>query len=48
MKEELKGNPGPESTGRPVYEPPRVQELDQKDVLKTLQITSAGATWWTS
>ena len=31
---------------RPVYEPPRVTVLDQKQVLEVFQITSAGVSWW--
>lgn len=28
------------------YEPPSVTVMDEKDVLKTFQITSAGVSWW--
>ena len=34
------------SEARPVYEPPRVTVLDQKQVLEVFQITSAGVSWW--
>lgn len=48
MKKDENTRPESERTEHRGYEPPRIQELDQKDVLKTLQITSAGATWWVS
>lgn len=28
------------------YEPPRVTVMDEQEVLKTFQITSAGISWW--
>ena len=31
---------------RPVYETPRVTVMDEADVLKTFQFTSAAITWW--
>jgi hypothetical protein len=31
---------------RPVYEAPRVTVMDEADVLKTFQFTSAAITWW--
>lgn len=34
------------SEARPVYEPPRVTVLDQKQVLEVFQITSAASSWW--
>lgn len=33
---------------RPQYESPRVSKLSEKDVLKSFQVTSAAATWWTT
>jgi hypothetical protein len=31
---------------RAPYEPPRVQLMDEEEVLKAFQVTSAGITWW--
>lgn len=31
---------------RPAYETPRVTVMDEADVLKTFQFTSAAITWW--
>ena len=31
---------------RPAYEPPRVTVMDEADVLKAFQFTSAATTWW--
>ena len=33
------------ATGRP-YEAPRAQVMDEKEVLKVFQITSASVSWW--
>jgi hypothetical protein len=33
------------ATGR-TYEAPRAQVMDEKEVLKVFQITSAGTSWW--
>ena len=33
------------ATGRP-YEAPQAQVMDEKEVLKVFQITSAGTSWW--
>jgi hypothetical protein len=33
-------------TDRPAYETPRVTVMDEADVLKAFQFTSAGITWW--
>ena len=38
-------HPSDESTQR-AYEAPSVTVMDEKDVLKTFQITSAGVSWW--
>ena len=35
-----------ESEVRRPYEAPRVMAMDEKDVLKVFQITSAGMSWW--
>ena len=39
-----------ESTGndatRPSYVPPKLTVMNEADVLKSFQITSAAATWW--
>ena len=32
---------------RPAYETPRVTVMDEAEVLKTFQFTSAAASWWT-
>lgn len=32
---------------RPVYEAPRVTAMDEAEVLKAFQFTSAATTWWT-
>jgi hypothetical protein len=31
---------------RPAYEPPRVTVMDEAEVLKAFQFTSAGISWW--
>lgn len=33
-------------TERPAYETPRVTVMDEADVLKTFQFTSAAISWW--
>jgi hypothetical protein len=33
-------------TERPVYEAPRITVMDEADVLKTFQFTSAAISWW--
>ena len=33
-------------TERPAYEAPRVTVMDEAEVLKTFQFTSAAITWW--
>jgi hypothetical protein len=33
-------------TKRPDYEAPRVTVMDEADVLKTFQFTSAAISWW--
>ncbi len=33
-------------TERPAYEAPRVTVMDEADVLKTFQFTSAAISWW--
>lgn len=38
----------PAASGRPAYEPPRVTVMDEADVLKTFQFTSASISWWVS
>jgi hypothetical protein len=35
-----------ENETKPTYEPPRVTVMDEAEVLKTFQFTSAGVTWW--
>ena len=34
------------SAEQPVYETPRVTVMDEAEVLKAFQFTSAGVTWW--
>ena len=43
MSNELRGN---QADQNPTYEPPRVTVMDEAEVLKTFQITSAGTSWW--
>jgi len=31
---------------RPVYVPPKVTVMNEAEVLKSFQITSAASTWW--
>lgn len=31
---------------RPVYEKPRVEEMSERDILNTFQVTQAMQTWW--
>jgi hypothetical protein len=28
------------------YEPPRIRVMDESEVLKAFQVTSAGVSWW--
>ena len=35
-------------TQRPAYEPPRIQEMSEKDILNTFQITQSMSGWWTT
>ena len=32
---------------RPKYEPPTIRLMDETEVLKAFQLTSAGVSWWT-
>ena len=34
-------------TERPKYEPPTIRLMDETEVLKAFQLTSAGVSWWT-
>ncbi len=31
---------------RPKYEPPTIRLMDETEVLKAFQLTSAGVSWW--
>ena len=31
----------------PTYEPPRIQVMSERDILKSFQITQSMNTWWT-
>ena len=31
---------------RPPYQAPEVMAMDEKEVLKVFQVTSAGVSWW--
>lgn len=33
---------------RPVYEPPRIQLMTEREILSTFQITQSMSTWWSS
>ena len=35
-----------ESKNRPLYVAPKIEVMDEEQVLKTFQITSAAVTWW--
>lgn len=35
------------NTERPKYEPPTIRLMDETEVLKAFQLTSAGVSWWT-
>ena len=35
------------STERPKYEAPTIRLMDETEVLKAFQLTSAGVSWWT-
>lgn len=37
-----------EKDGRPVYAAPKVTVMNEADVLKSFQITSAATTWWST
>jgi hypothetical protein len=34
-------------TSLPRYETPRIQAMDEKDILNSFQITQSMGTWWT-
>jgi hypothetical protein len=36
----------PAAQALPAYEPPKLTVLDEAEVLKAFQITSAGISWW--
>lgn len=36
-----------EKDERPAYVPPKVTVMNESEVLKSFQITSAATTWWT-
>ena len=36
-----------ERAGLPTYEPPRIQEMSEREILKSFQITQSMNTWWT-
>jgi len=48
MEQQTPSTPTPERDAEPKrpYEPPQVTVLDESDVLKVFQITSAGVSWW--
>ena len=33
---------------RPRYEPPRIQQMTEQDILNSFQITQSMAGWWTT
>jgi hypothetical protein len=33
---------------RPKYETPRIQEMSEREILNTFQVTQAMQTWWTA
>lgn len=38
---------GPEHAAKkPAYQPPEVMVMNEREVLKVFQITSAGVSWW--
>jgi hypothetical protein len=44
-------SPGPASNSvppaeRPLYEPPRLQVMTEREILSAFQITQSMATWW--
>lgn len=42
----VEGNAPVLVSDRPAYEPPRVTVMDEAEVLKAFQFTSAAITWW--
>ena len=44
-KPETKARRSDESARRP-YEQPQLKVMDEKEVLRVFQITSAGISWW--
>lgn len=36
----------PGDSSRRPYEPPQLKVMDEKEVLKVFQVTSAGVSWW--
>lgn len=36
----------PDERELPQYEPPCITVMDEKEVLRTFQVTHAGLTWW--
>jgi hypothetical protein len=46
MEKDL-GRSEPETQdGKKPYEPPKVVVVDEKEMLKVFQVTSAGSSWW--
>lgn len=46
MDKDLSRSEPETSTGKQPYEPPRVVVVDEKEMLKVFQVTSAAASWW--
>ena len=44
---EMVASPEVETKEIPVYEPPRIQVMSEREILNTFQITQSMNTWWT-
>ena len=42
----LKVSQEQKKSDRPAYVPPRVQVMNERDILKVFQVTQAMQTWW--
>ena len=46
MEKDLSSSEPETQDGKKPYEAPKVVVVDEKDMLKMFQITSAGISWW--
>ena len=46
MENTTQPNPSANEPARKPYQAPEVMVMDEKEVLKVFQVTSAGVSWW--